>query len=127
MPLSKHKHPDKYPLRFHQIIAKGRGVWWMGLEQATEAAATLEMRRFGYFRAALAKTPRHRLYERFQAMFIRGRVMLNPAGYGYDVCITIKTHCTPHKPRLPHIPQTNDKEICKSLEEFLSQGVAEGD
>jgi len=126
MPLSKLKHPDFYPSRFQHIIAMGRGVWWLGMTQATEEAARLEMRRFGYFKTSLAKHPRHRLHDRLKGMFIRGSVRLNPQGMGYDVRIVIKTHLVPRKTPLSPIPLTNDHSICEGLREFLSADLADG-
>jgi len=120
MPMGKSRSPDQYPLGFHQVLAKGRGVWWLGLVAATEEAAQREMKRFMYFRRSLRENSWHRLARVEAEMQIGCKVKLNPNGPGYDVLVAIRTRRSKPLPRAIAVtPETTDREVFDGLQIFL--------
>ena len=117
MPLGKPRNPSRYMIRLHSIIRAGFGIHTMGLEQATEQAAKLEARRFGYFRRDLLANPTHPTSKLFRKLLDAGatiRTKLVLAEAGWDVEVRIQKP----KPK-PLLNRKGDLEILLRLEESL--------
>lgn len=121
MPISKQRPPDRYPARFHAILAKGLGDHRMGLEQATGEAADREMRRFMYFRRDLLRYPMHKTTKFLQKYIdagwtVRAKIILTHTGWDVEVRI--------RKPKV--VWPSPDMEIFNQLEKSLGGKLAAG-